>query len=174
LNALLALITLATKLNGFADLSLEQKSFRFRCKRCAALCCKIGGPVLTRKDVEQIAEEGYSVKDFIEPVSRDGKSPFLCSSMKNREDGSCIFLEFDDKMKCYKCGIYDFRPVLCRLYPFNFEFVDSNRIALKFIPCCRGLNNRDGDPVNRNFISSYLLEPLLEVIEQHKNGVNLF
>lgn len=175
MNEVLALITLDIKLRRVADLSLEQKRFRFKCKRCAALCCKLGGPVLTRKDVERIEDESYPVKDFLEPVNRDiHRLPLLSGNMKNREDGSCIFLEFDVKLNCYKCSIYDSRPLLCRLYPFSLEIGDSNRIALKVIPCCRGLNNREGGPLNENFVSSYLLEPLLEAIELRKKGVMLF
>ena len=175
MNETLALITLDNKLRKVADLSLEQKHFRFKCRRCAALCCKLGGPVLTRKDVEQIENAGYSVKDFLEPVNRNIKgSPLVYGNLKSREDGSCIFLEFDSELNCHKCSIYDFRPVLCRLYPFSFEMIDSNRIALKYIPCCRGLNNREGELLNEKFVSIYLLEPLLEAMELHKRGTVLF
>jgi len=115
-----------------------------------------------------------SVKDFLEPVNRERSSALLYGSMKNREDGSCIFLEFDVKLNCYKCSIYDSRPLLCQLYPFNFEMKDSNRIALKFIPCCRGLNNPEGEPLKENIVSNNLLEPLLEAIELRKKGANIF
>jgi Fe-S-cluster containining protein len=172
MNEVLAFFTLDSKFREVTSLSLEKKRFRFKCKRCAALCCKLGGPVLTRKDVERIADEGYSAEDFLNPVSRDG-SLRARGSMKKREDGSCVFLEFDDKLNCHKCGIHDFRPVLCRLYPFSFEIVDSDRFALKFIPCCRGLNNRRGELVNENFVSRHLLKPLLEAMELHKMGVRL-
>lgn len=169
MDEILAFITLNSELK-IADLSLEQKSFRFKCKRCATLCCKLGGPSLTRKDVETIEEAGYPAKDFLEPKNRQIQGlPLLYGNMKNREDGSCIFLEFDGKLDCYKCSIYDFRPLLCRLYPFNFEIKDSNRIALKFIPCCRGLNNPEGEPLNEDFVSNDLLEPLLEAMELWKS-----
>lgn len=131
--------------------------------------------MLSRKDVERIEDAGYAVKDFLEPVKRAIKGlPIVYGSMKSREDGSCIFLNFDDEQKCYTCRVYDFRPVLCRLYPFSFEIVDSNQIALKFIPCCRGLNNQEGELVDEKFISSYLLEPLLEAMELRKKGAVLF
>jgi len=175
MNQVLALITLDSRSRRVVDLSLEQKRFRFKCKRCAALCCKLGGPLLTREDVERIEDEGYPVKDFLEPISRDIQSlALLYGNMKSREDGSCIFLEFDVKLNCYLCSIYDFRPLLCRLYPFSFEIRESNHIALKFIPCCRGLNNREGEPLNEKFVSCSLLEPLLEAIELRKKGVTLF
>ena len=174
MNKVLAIITLDSKTNTIADLTLEQKRFRFKCKRCATLCCKLGGPALTRKDSEQIENKGYSAKDFLEPVSRDTSPPFPYGNMKNREDGSCIFLEFDSKLDFYKCNIYEFRPLLCRLYPFSFETVDSKRIALKFIPCCRGLNNHDGEHLNEKFFSAHLLEPLRETVKLNKKEVKLF
>lgn len=129
--------------------------------------------MLTRKDVERIEDEGYPVKDFLEPVNRESGLAFLYGNVKNREDGSCIFLEFDVKLNCYKCSIYDFRPLLCRLYPFSFEIGESNRIALKFIPCCRGLNNPEGALVNKIFVSGYLLELLLEAVELRKKVHNV-
>lgn len=170
MNEMLALITLDLKLGRVADLSLEQKHFRFRCKRCAALCCKLGGPALTRKDVERIADEGFSVKDFLEPIS----NPLLEGNMRSKEDGSCVFLESNMKLNSYRCNIYNKRPNLCRLYPLSFEIVDSDRVVLKLIPCCRGLNNREGEPVNESFIMTHLLEPLLEAMELRKKGARLF
>ncbi len=171
MNEVLALITLDSELREVADLSLKKKHFRFECKRCAALYCKLGGPVITRKDVERIEDSGYPVKKFLEPVSRDIQGlPLLYGNIKNREDCSCTFLKFDAEQKCYTCSIYDFRPLLCRRYPFRFEIVDSNRIALKFIPCCRGLNNREGELLDKKFVSSYLLEPLLETIGLLQKG----
>jgi len=86
-------------------------------------------------------------------------------SLRNRKDGSCIFLKFDAKQNRYECSIYDFRPILCRLYPFDFDRVGSNIIVLKFIPCCRGLNNPNGKLVDEKFITNHLLAPLLEAIE---------
>ena len=125
--------------------------------------------MLTIKDVERIEAVGYSLEDFLEPANRDSKnSPLVRGSVKSREDGSCIFLNFDAEQNCYTCSVYHFRPVLYQLYPFNFEMLDANRIALKFIPCCRGLNNPEGELVDEKFVSDYLLEPLLEAIELHK------
>jgi len=129
----------------------------------------LGGPKLTRKDIERIEEAGYHVKDFLEPANSEFKAmPFTRGSLKNREDGACIFLKFDAKQKQYECSIYDFRPILCRLYPFDFDRVGTNSIVLKFIPCCRGLNNLDGKLVDERFINKHLLAPLLEAIDYSK------
>lgn len=109
------------------------------------------------------------MKDFLEPANSKFKGmPFTRGSLKNREDGACIFLKFDAKQKHYECSIYDFRPILCRLYPFDFDRVGTNSIVLKFIPCCRGLNNLDGKLVDERFINKHLLAPLLEAIDYSK------
>jgi Fe-S-cluster containining protein len=166
MNDVVAVITFDSKSRKITELKPTQKHFRFKCRRCATLCCKLGGPVLTRKDVEVIEDAGYPVKCFLEPVNRDLKGlPPVCGGLKSREDGSCIFLKFDVERNCHKCGIYDFRSALCRLYPFSFESLGSNSIALKIIPCCMGLNNQDGELLDENFVSNNLLESLLESME---------
>ncbi|MCJ7613537.1 YkgJ family cysteine cluster protein [Candidatus Bathyarchaeota archaeon] len=159
MDDILALITLESKNRKITDLSVTQKQFRFKCKRCAALCCKLGGPVLTKTDAARIEAAGYPVKDFLEPVNRDNKSLLLAiGGLKSREDGSCTFLQQDVDRNCFKCGIYDFRPTLCRLYPFRLESLDYNRIALKFIPCCNGLNNPEGKMLDEEIVSTILHE----------------
>jgi Fe-S-cluster containining protein len=164
MNDAVAVITLDPQNRKIADLKLAQKQFRFKCKRCAALCCKLGEPVLTKKDAESIEAAGHPMKDFLEPTNNKDLSP-VYGSLKSREDGSCIFLQEDIEGNCFKCGIYDFRPSLCRLYPFSFERLDSNRVTLKFIPCCRGLNSAEGKVLDEEFVSSHLLEPLLEAMK---------
>ena len=171
MNDVVAVITLDLKNRKIADLELRQEALRFSCKRCAALCCKLGGPVLTRKETEAIRDTGYQVNDFLEPVNRDTKGLSLAyGGLKTREDGSCIFIQQDIEQNIFKCGIYDVRPALCRLYPFSFEKLGANRISLKFIPCCLGLNNPEGEVLDKEFISNRLLEPLLDAIELLHKG----
>jgi len=122
--------------------------------------------MLTIKDIERIEEKGYLVKDFLEPTNSEFKGmPFTRGSLKNREDGACIFIKFDAKQNHYECSIYDSRPILCRLYPFDFDRVGPDSIVLKFIPCCRGLNNPHGGLVDERFITNNLLAALLERLE---------
>jgi Fe-S-cluster containining protein len=107
------------------------------------------------------------MKDFVEPMpnSEFKGLPIMRGSLKNNKDGSCIFLKFDAKENRYTCSVYDFRPILCRLYPFDFDWQSSNVIVLKLIPCCRGLNLPDGKLVDRKFVTNHLLGSLLEVTE---------
>jgi Fe-S-cluster containining protein len=150
----IAKIVVNPKTKQIAEITFYKRNFQFKCKRCATLCCKLGSPNLTEKDVQRIKEAGYAVDNFLEPTTRLGK----------RDDGSCIFLRFDDNLKIYECSIYDVRPVLCRIYPFDFERIDSNSFMLKFIPCCRGLNSPDGELVDEKFVNNCLLDAILEIL----------
>lgn len=165
MKEVLAEITLDSKSRKIRDLFLLNKHFRFKCTRCATFCCQLGGPKLTKGDVERIKKAGYRENLFLEPANKSESLSAMRSSLKNGEDGSCVFLTSDPEHRRYECSIYDFRPVLCRLYPFNFDRVDSNTITLKFIPCCRGLNNSDGETVNERFIANHLLTTLIEAME---------
>lgn len=163
MSEVLARITINPETKQIGDLSVHQKSLRFKCRRCATFCCRLGGPELTRKDIEQIKRVGYPVKDFLEPAKSEFKGiPVMGGSLKNKEDGSCIFLKLDAEENLYECSVYDFRPALCRLYPFDFDWIGPNSIVLKIIPCCRGLNLPDGDLVDEEFIANHLLDSLLE------------
>jgi Fe-S-cluster containining protein len=164
MNDIVAVITLDPKNKRITDLKLTQSHFRFKCKRCAILCCKLGGPLLTRKDAEMIEKAGNPVKDFLEPINQNIEDLPIIGALKTRPDSSCIFLRFDPEKNCFQCSIYDNRPSLCRLYPFSFESLGSNCVALKFIPCCMGLNNPEGKVLDKKFVSNRLLEPLLEAM----------
>ena len=164
MNDIVAVITLDTKNQRINDLKFTQNQFKFKCKRCATLCCKLGGPLLTRKDAKMIESAGYHLKDFLEPINHNPENLALVGGLKTKADGSCIFLQFDTKQNRFQCGIYDYRPTFCRLYPFRFESLGSNSISLKFIPCCMGLNNPEGKVLDRTFVSDRLLEPLFEFI----------
>jgi len=89
MNDVVALITVDPKTRTIADLKITQKQFKFKCKQGATLCCKLGGPVLTKKDVEQILSAGHCMTDFLEETnSRNESSPNTCGSLKTRKDGS--------------------------------------------------------------------------------------
>ena len=160
MNDILAIITLDQKRRK-TEIVITQKQFKFGCIRCADLCCKLGGPKLTQNDVERIEKAGYNTKDFL-GLKRgiDNTLKNIIGSLKTKQDGSCIFLQYNSKIKCSRCSIYDFRPTLCRIYPFRIENLKSSQIAFKFIPCCKGLNNQKGKIVDRDFF--------LEKIEEAK------
>jgi len=138
---------------------------RFKCRRCAVFCCKLGGPVLTKSDMERAERAGHRLEGFLE-TTVDPKFkglPMMVGNLKNNKDGSCILLKSSLRRGVYECPIYESRPARCRLYPFDFERVSPNSFTLKLIHCCNGLNAEDGEVVNENFITKHLLNALLDL-----------
>jgi len=91
-------------------------------------------------------------------------------NLKNREDGSCVFLKFDAERGFHECSIYDVRPALCSLYPFDFEMVNPDSFVLKLIPCCRGLNDPRGELVNEEFVINCLIDAILDLIRLRRES----
>ena len=166
LSGNIAEAALNPKTKRITKMAFRQKHLRFRCRRCATFCCKLGGPKLTQRDIERIRQAGYSEDDFLEPLSnKEFKGlPVMRGSLKNREDGSCAFLRFDEEKDVHECSIYDVRPALCRLYPFDFEMVNPDSFVLKLIPCCRGLNDPRGELVNKEFVINRLTDAVLDLM----------
>jgi len=141
------------------DIHLYERDLRFKCKRCAIYCCKLGGPSLTKEDIKQIESAGYDTSKFTESVKRQYENfPQMPRAIKSRKDGSCIFLKTDKKANIYECSIYDIRPAFCRLYPFEIKRIKTDSFLLKIIPCCNGLNNLEGELVDEKFITNHLVD----------------
>jgi len=160
----IAVITVNPETRQILDIHFYERNLRSKCKRCAIFCCKLGAPGLTKKDIKQMKSAGYDISEFIEPSKRRyGNFSFTPSMVKSNKDGSCIFLKTDKKPNTYECLIYGIRPTLCRLYPFDFERINANAFLLKIIPCCKGLNNPDGELVNKSFIIKHLLDSIFDL-----------
>jgi len=138
------------------SLNFLGNTLRFRCQRCAVFCCKLGGPKLSPKDVERLRQGGYNQDVFLDVKQ---------TSLKGKKDGSCVFLSVNAEKGLYRCSVYDFRPTLCRLYPFQFEKLGPQSYALKFIPCCNGLNTENGEIVDEKFFVKFLQEILFDLID---------
>lgn len=152
-NEEIARILLDPRTKQILDVTVYEENLRFECRRCATFCCKLGGPKLTKKDIERIAQAGYEARDFIVPLKDGSEGPLtFLGGLKSREDGSCIFLKFDPEREKYSCMIYDSRPALCRLYPFDFQKINTRSLMLRVIPCCRGLSTQNGAMVDERFI----------------------
>lgn len=170
MNNTIATFTVDQKKQKICDLKFAVKQFKFKCLQKATLCCKLGGPILTKKDINNIRSAGHSLEEFLDPENnKTQNSSNSFGRLKTRPDGSCIFLNYDDQQKKQNCSIYKSRPAFCKLYPFHFEFLSPEKIALKFIPCCMGLNNPDGKILDEQYIRAVLLEPLNDVFELYEN-----
>ncbi len=148
-------------------MTFYQDYVRFRCRRCAVFCCKLGGPILIKSDLERAKLAGHRLEEFMETTvdTKFKRLPMMVGNLRNNKDGSCILLKYNTKRRVYKCSIYNSRPARCRLYPFDFERVGPNSFTLKLIPSCNGLNAEDGELVNETFIRKRLLIPLLNLFE---------
>ena len=137
-----------------AGITVFRKDLRFVCKRCAVFCCRLGGPRISEKDIQRLRQAGCEPDDFLDVATdrRVGLEGGGESVMKETEDGSCIFLQYDGESKVYRCSVYEFRPALCRLYPFEFERTGLNTGLVRVIPCCNGLSTREGTSIDREII----------------------
>jgi len=153
----IARILLDSKTKQVLDITLYEENLRFKCRRCATFCCKLGGPKLTKKDIKRIEQAGHNREEFLIPFKGGSNGPSLfLGSLKSKQDGSCIFLRFNQEGENYSCETYDSRPALCRLYPFDPQKINSQSIILRLIPCCRGLNTEDGAPMDEKLVLDLL------------------
>ena len=155
----IAEIRLNPETRKISDISFSRRDLRFKCQRCAVFCCKLGGPRLSEVDTERLRRAGCEPTDFLD-MATDRRSELENAggfAMKQKEDGSCIFLECDDSGRNYSCSVYESRPALCRLYPFEIKRTGLSTVLLRAIPCCNGLNACDGALVDRGFVEERLL-----------------
>jgi Fe-S-cluster containining protein len=87
------------------------------CLECGGLCCKLGGIVATRNEVEAIVAEGFP-DHFIQ----------LANGVYGTEwgiDGTCPYFESG------KCLIYSVRPTGCRMFPV----VENSGTEIVLVEC---------------------------------------
>jgi len=128
----------------------------FKCQRCGVFCCRLGGPTLSQMDTNRPEQAGYKTTDFLD-VDKN--------NIRSRTGGSCIFLSYDTPTRLHVCSIYSIRPALCRPYAFRFERSGRNSYTLKLIPCCNGLNTKDGDNIDTDFIAETTSNILFQLID---------
>lgn len=111
------------------------------CKSCTARCCRGLAVVLTIPEAKRMVEEtGLAPEEFLEfSCSINSREtphyPLLVQSggrvheyfiiLKRRQKKDCIFLEDD-----LRCSVYNERPAVCRLYPFELDGGNVKKGAL--------------------------------------------
>jgi len=156
LEETVAEIRIDLKTRRIRRISYSASHLTFKCQRCGVFCCKLGGPTLSQMDTNRLEQAEYKTTDFLDVDE---------NSIRRRTDGSCIFLSFDIPTGLHKCSVYNLRPTLCRLYPFRFERSERDSFTLKFIPCCKGLNAKDGESIDMDFIAKTTSNILFELID---------
>lgn len=154
LNQLIAEIKIDPSAKQIKRISCHATHITFKCKRCGVFCCKLGGPKLSKKDTDRLKQAGKETIKFL---------IMGCTALRTRENGSCVFLSHDETAGLSKCSVYNFRPTLCRLYPFRLERSGRNSYTLLLIPCCNGLNTENGESLDRNFIANTIGDVLFKM-----------
>lgn len=157
-NGKIAEITIGRKTKRVITLTFSGVSLSFRCQRCAVFCCKLGAPKLLTCDIERLKQAGY-IPDIFLDVKQ--------ASLKSKKDGSCPFLSYNAEEGLHQCSVYNYRPTLCRLYPFKFEKSGSQSYTLNIIPCCNGLNTQNSEPVNMKFFVKFLQGILFDLMDSN-------
>ena len=156
LNNVLAEITVDPKARKMTRIDYHEHEVSFRCQRCAIFCCKLGPPKLSKRDVERLKLSGQSLNRFLDENHMN---------LRTREDGSCVFLSPDSYNTKQKCDVYNFRPTMCRLYPFEFQKLSEEKYELRLITCCNGLNTDDGISIDTSFVRRLVKSELLRLID---------
>jgi len=126
------------------------RDLRFKCLRCAAFCCSLGGPMVSRKDISRLRRGVKKIDQLIETVNVGTRKAKVLSS---RPNGQCILLSKRSQNR-YGCLAYELRPDRCRSYPFRL-IRRGSRLELFVLPC-RGLNRTRGRLVDEEFVREHL------------------
>ncbi len=84
------------------------------CKKCGAKCCRLGGSNFTTEERDAIINAGYP--DYTVEISSNHWE-FIS------EKGVCPYLKKDNT-----CGIYEVRPLACRVFPVHPEIEDGEKV----------------------------------------------
>jgi Fe-S-cluster containining protein len=137
---------------------------KFRCL-CDGQCCKkywipvthldllrlkiYGGIEVDESIVELKDREIYNL-DIYPPIVIGDKEYFL--ALVSKDDGSCVFLRDDGK-----CSVHEYKPLVCRFYPFVYYVKDDGEIGIdvneKAVGECPGLV-MDGEPIDRDMVEN--------------------
>lgn len=109
--------------------------FGFSCGRCIGCCCHKKIQINPYEIACMASLLGISTTDFIAQYTVRG------TLLKNREDGTCIFLETNG------CSVHPDRPLVCRLYPLGrhirYPWIETfSQFAPE--PGCKGVFNHGG------------------------------
>jgi len=142
--------TFWVKGTGVKTVKLDKKGLRFKCRRCATFCCRLGGPMVGCKDLRRLKKAISKIDSFIETAAVGTSVIKVLASKPNRQ---CILLRRDSRGK-YRCSEYALRPDACRTYPFKLIRRDSCLTVL--VSPCRGLNYKEGQLIDERLVGKYL------------------
>ena len=121
---------------------------------CCCNCNKIDMPIILPSEAEKI--ESISRKTINEFAKKLTNNLYQMKREDEDENKGCIFYVNN------KCSIYDYRPIDCRLFPFDFKEIDGEYWLIYYnsIDICKAL------PTDMNEIKNYAhnIRPLLDML----------
>jgi Fe-S-cluster containining protein len=101
---------------------------KLNCEICTENCCgknvDVNAPILLPHEISKFDVDDLDTKNGV--IYR----------IKRNVDGNCKFLVNG------RCGIYDRRPMECRIYPYIFQYkFDNNSVYVKLHDGCSQSNN---------------------------------
>lgn len=107
------------------DMIMEILS-HYQCpSNCQSFCCKMQNVDVDGEDWKILSKASTTKIENVKLIRYAG-------SLYHSIQPPCPFL-----LDVNKCGAYDRRPTICRIYPFN---VDFENIGVKIYPCEIGMN----------------------------------
>lgn len=137
-----------------------QEEVKFECQQCG-MCCvgfwriKVS---LIGQDLVELAKAVPNVYDYVEFVDlKLSKNNLKATWVKTDKEEGYIVLKYKDLptspcvfLKDNKCTVYNHRPDMCRMFPFDFgvNVIDSNKgrdieIDIAFRDFCKGIGKGD-------------------------------
>jgi lysine-N-methylase len=95
-------------------LSLNIREQRYSCHGCGN-CCRDFTVQLRGDDLRRLGEQGWEAR-LGEPVTVDFRGT---TYLRQREDGSCMFLLDDGRCRIHAEHGFEAKPVACQLFPFH-------------------------------------------------------
>jgi Fe-S-cluster containining protein len=99
------------------------KNLKFECNKCT-LCCgntkdKTRHVIMLESEASEIQKQtSININNFCFEIIN--QQPYMFE-MKKQHSEKCFFL------KQNLCSIYDFRPLICRFYPFELKFDEKQQ-----------------------------------------------
>ena len=94
-------------------LSLPVREQRYSCHGCGN-CCKDFTVQLRERDLQKLREQRWEER-LGEPVTVEFRDRIW---LRQREDGSCVFLQEDGKCRIHAEFGFAEKPTACQLFPF--------------------------------------------------------
>jgi len=128
---------------------MKSDKFLKICKKCKAMCCKVGGPDFTEKEMNKVLKKGYKNYFFkVKPGIYELKS----------KKGVCPYLKSDNS-----CEIQEVKPILCLCHPVFPNFKGEKGYSLIECPLAKAMTKKqiqkckkDADKVSKKLMKAAL------------------